>query len=170
MPRQELRDRAFRRAPAAALERVLADLSAAGRIRLAPESVALEGHQVRLRPEEAEARQAVTEAARTAGLAGIELAALAERAGVPTAILERVARLLVSEGVLARVGERTLVECVALEELKRRLRASLAKGSKLEVGAVKDLTGLTRKHVIPLLEYLDRERVTRRAGASRILL
>jgi selenocysteine-specific elongation factor len=35
---------------------------------------------------------------------------------------------------------------------------------------VKELTGLTRKHVIPLLEYLDRERVTRRAGADRVLL
>ena len=71
---------------------------------------------------------------------------------------------------LARVGERTLVECAALEELKRKLRASLAAGSTLEVATVKDITGLTRKHVIPLLEYLDRERVTRRAGASRILL
>ena len=165
MPRQELRDRVFRRAPAAALERVLADLSAAGRVRLAPESVALQGHEVRLSPVEAEARQAVTEAARTAGLVGIELAALAERAGVPTATLERVARLLVSEGVLARVGERTLVECAALEELKRKLRASLAAGSKLEVATVKDITGLTRKHVIPLLEYLDRESVTRRAAS-----
>ena len=98
------------------------------------------------------------------------MAALAEHARRQPAILERVARLLVSEGVLARVGERTFVECAALEELKRRLRESLAAGSKLEVGTVKDFTGLTRKHVIPLLEYLDRERVTRRAGASRILL
>ena len=55
----------------------------------------------------------------------------------------------------------------ALEELKRRLRERLASGAKVEVGVVKELTGLTRKHVIPLLEYLDRERVTRRAGADR---
>jgi Elongation factor SelB, winged helix len=32
------------------------------------------------------------------------------------------------------------------------------------------MTGLTRKHVIPLLEYLDRERVTRRVGAERTVL
>jgi len=43
-------------------------------------------------------------------------------------------------------------------------------GSKIEVGAFKDLTGLSRKYVIPLLEYLDRERVTRRAGNDRIVL
>jgi selenocysteine-specific elongation factor len=38
------------------------------------------------------------------------------------------------------------------------------------VGAFKELTGLSRKFVIPLLEYLDRERVTRRAGAERTVM
>jgi len=38
------------------------------------------------------------------------------------------------------------------------------------VGAFKEMTGLTRKFVIPLLEYLDRERVTRRSGADRTVL
>jgi selenocysteine-specific elongation factor len=43
-------------------------------------------------------------------------------------------------------------------------------GSKVEVAALKDLTGLSRKYVIPLLEYLDREKVTRRAGNDRVVL
>ena len=43
-------------------------------------------------------------------------------------------------------------------------------GSHLDVAAFKDLTGLTRKFVIPLLEFLDRERVTRRAGSERLVL
>ena len=34
----------------------------------------------------------------------------------------------------------------------------------------KNLVGVSRKYAIPLLEYLDRERVTRRAGDERILL
>jgi len=38
------------------------------------------------------------------------------------------------------------------------------------VAEIKDLTGLSRKYVIPLLEWLDRERVTRRVGAERIVL
>jgi selenocysteine-specific elongation factor len=95
---------------------------------------------------------------------------LAERERSEPALYERVARVLVSEGVLARVGERFFVDRDALEELKRRLRATLAAGARVEVGAVKELTGLTRKHVIPLLECLDRERVTRRVGADRVLL
>jgi selenocysteine-specific elongation factor len=38
------------------------------------------------------------------------------------------------------------------------------------VAAFKELTGLSRKYVIPLLEYLDRERVTRRSGNDRLVL
>ena len=34
----------------------------------------------------------------------------------------------------------------------------------------KELAGITRKYAIPLLEYLDRERVTRRAGDERVIL
>ena len=41
---------------------------------------------------------------------------------------------------------------------------------RISVGAFKDLVQVSRKYAIPLLEYLDRERVTRRAGDERILL
>ncbi len=51
-----------------------------------------------------------------------------------------------------------------------RVRERWPAGAKVEVGAFKDLTGLSRKYVIPLLEYLDREKVTRRAGNDRIVL
>jgi selenocysteine-specific elongation factor len=78
--------------------------------------------------------------------------------------------VLVAEKVLARVGERGLVTRASLDALVLALRERFARGARLEVGALKELTGLTRKHAIPLLEYLDRERVTRRAGADRILL
>jgi selenocysteine-specific elongation factor len=170
MPREALRDRAFASAPAAAFERVLQELAAAGRVRLAPDAVALSGHAVRLSPDEQDARRLLTEAARAAGLAGVEALTLAESARSERALVERVARVLVNEKVLARVGERGLVDREALEQLKRQLRERFAPGAKLEVGVLKELTGLTRKHVIPLLEYLDRERVTRRAGADRVLL
>ena len=47
--------------------------------------------------------------------------------------------------------------------------ASAGAPSKLDVAAFKDRYGVTRKYAIPLLEYLDRERVTRRVGDSRIV-
>jgi selenocysteine-specific elongation factor len=45
-----------------------------------------------------------------------------------------------------------------------------ARSPKIDVGQFKDLIGVTRKYAIPLLEYLDRERVTRRVGDERIIL
>jgi selenocysteine-specific elongation factor len=76
----------------------------------------------------------------------------------------------VAEKLLARVGDSLLVERESLESLKQRVRERFAPGSRIEVGAFKELVGLTRKHAIPLLEYLDRERVTRRAGNERLVL
>jgi selenocysteine-specific elongation factor len=45
-----------------------------------------------------------------------------------------------------------------------------AKGDRITVPIFKELTGITRKYAIPLLEYLDRERVTRRVGEERVIL
>jgi selenocysteine-specific elongation factor len=44
------------------------------------------------------------------------------------------------------------------------------KAARFNVGTFKDWTGISRKYAIPLLEYLDRERVTRRDGDERVVL
>jgi len=82
---------------------------------------------------------------------------------------ERVARLLVTEGALRRVGD-ALVLGEALDGLKAEVRKRWPSGSRLDVGAFKDLTRLSRKYVIPLLEYLDREKITRRSGPDRVVM
>jgi selenocysteine-specific elongation factor len=170
MPREELRARVFGVAPPVAFERVLADLAAAARVRSGPDVVALARHEVRLSAGESEARRLLVDSALSAGLPGVEAPSLAARAGRDPVLLGRVARVLVAEGVLARVGEALLVHRDHLEALKGRVRERWPAGSKVEVGDFKDLTGLSRKYVIPLLEYLDREKVTRRAGKDRIVL
>ena len=50
------------------------------------------------------------------------------------------------------------------------IRSLRAKNPKLGVGEFKELTGVSRKFAIPLLEYLDREKVTRRDGDERLIL
>ena len=76
---------------------------------------------------------------------------------------------LVAEGTLRRVGD-MVVESGRLDALQAEVRQRWAAGSRLDVAAFKDMTGLSRKYVIPLLEYLDRERVTRRTGADRFVV
>jgi selenocysteine-specific elongation factor len=170
MPREELRSRVFASAPPAAFERTLQDLAAAGGVRVAPEVVALSSHRVQLSVGEEEARQLLVEEAQGAGLAGVEVRSVAERGGREAALLERVARVLVREGVLCRVGTSLLVHGERLEWLKAEVRERWPPGSRLDVATFKELTGLSRKYVIPLLEYLDRERVTRRSGNDRLVL
>jgi selenocysteine-specific elongation factor len=170
MPREELRARAFADAPPAAFDRVMAELAAAGRVRRLADAVALAAHQVTLTAGESEARQVLVDAAREAGLAGVEAKTLADRFGKDPRLVERVGRVLVAEKVLDRVGDVLLVQRERLDALKEDVRRRFPSGSKLEVSAFKEMIGLSRKHVIPLLEYLDRERVTRRAGTDRVVL
>jgi selenocysteine-specific elongation factor len=168
MPREELRRRAFAAAPAGAFDHVMATMAQAGEVRVFPEGVAQARHAVRLSPEEEAARRALMEAARAAGLEGLDLSRSAP-AGLDPRLRERVSRVLVSEGALRRVGE-ALVLGEALDALKAEVRRRWAPGARLDVGAFKELTRLSRKYVIPLLEYLDREKVTRRSGADRVVM
>ncbi len=170
MPREELRSRVFVSAAPGAFERTLQDLADAGKVRLAPDLVALSSHRVQLSVGEEEARALLAEEAQQAGLAGVEVRVVAERSGREAALLERVAGVLVREGVLERVGTGLLVHRGQLDALKEEVRKRWPPGARLDVAAFKDLTGLSRKYVIPLLEYLDRERVTRRSGNDRLVL
>jgi selenocysteine-specific elongation factor len=169
MPREELRRRVFGRAPEGTFERVLETLATAGQARLVGDGVALARHAVRFSPQEAQARSALLEAARAAGLEGVDLDRAAAAARLPRPLLDRVASVLLAGGELRRVGE-GLVDAHSLDALKARVRERWPPGSRLDVGAFKELTGLSRKFTIPLLEYLDRERVTRRSGNDRLVL
>jgi selenocysteine-specific elongation factor len=58
----------------------------------------------------------------------------------------------------------------ALTDLRRKIAALKNSTPKIDVARFKDMTGVSRKYAIPLLEYLDRERVTRRVGDERLIL
>jgi selenocysteine-specific elongation factor len=77
--------------------------------------------------------------------------------------------MLLREKTLVRMGsDHLFLHVDAVEGLKEQLRA--IRGRHLDVAAFKQLTGLSRKYAIPLLEYLDREHITRRQDGTRIVL
>jgi selenocysteine-specific elongation factor len=77
--------------------------------------------------------------------------------------------VLLRDKTLIKVGVDDVFMCgEAIEALEKTVRG--LKGQTLDVGRLKQITGLSRKYAIPLLEYLDRQRITRRAGDSRIVL
>jgi len=72
--------------------------------------------------------------------------------------------------VLVKLADDLVFHQNALQELRRILAQYKVTSPKIDVARFKDLTGVSRKYAIPLLEYLDRERVTRRVGDERIIL
>jgi selenocysteine-specific elongation factor len=171
MPREEARERLFGRAAPPVFEHVVAGLVAsqtiAGRDRLA-----IAGRRLELSPEEARAQTAIEVLFRDRALAPPDAAAIAEAAGVPAVVVDRVVKLLVRQRTLVKL-DTLLFHAEALAVLKadvRRLKESDGVNARVDVAAFKARYGISRKFAIPLLEYLDRERVTRRVGDSRIVL
>jgi selenocysteine-specific elongation factor len=170
MPREELREQLFGRAHVAVFDRVVQDLVAAGTI-VARDRLALAGHRVSLSAGEARARDAVDRAYREAALAPPDAASLAAGLGLPRADVERMVALLLRQKTLIRVQD-LLFHADALARLKSEIAALKRSGetARIDVAAFKERYGVSRKFAIPLLEYLDRERVTRRVGDSRIVV
>jgi selenocysteine-specific elongation factor len=83
---------------------------------------------------------------------------------------QKIVTLLLRDKVLVKVSETLVFHQSALSDLRSRVTALKAQTPKIDVAKFKDLTGVSRKYAIPLLEYLDRERVTKRVGDERVIL
>jgi selenocysteine-specific elongation factor len=171
IPRDELRDRVFARGHAEVFERALSELVEAGTI-ASRDRIALASHRVALSPEDERARQSIERLFRDAGLKPPDAAAIAAETHATAATVDRVLKLLQRQKVLVRV-DTLLFHDEALKQLKAELAAlktSAGNAARIDVATFKERFGVSRKFAIPLLEYLDRERVTRRMGDSRVLL
>jgi selenocysteine-specific elongation factor len=170
LPRQEARERLFARAAPGLFEHVVDTLGRKGRL-VAREGLALPGAGVSLSGEEARAQDALARVYLDARLAPPDLATAASAAGVAPAIAERVVKLLVRQKTLAKL-DALYFHAAALAELRRDMEAlkTQAPAPRVDVAAFKERYGGSRKYAIPLLEWLDRERVTRRVGDARVVL
>jgi len=170
MPRGELREKTTGTAPVELFDSVLADLQEIGKVRVARDAVARAGHRIKLSAEEQEARDFLTETYLRSGFQPASLADIAARHRKDAKVLSRIERMLISEGTLVRVAEGMVFHREMLEELKSTVRREKRKNDLVDVAFFKELVGVTRKYAIPLLEWLDREHVTRRVGKERVVL
>jgi selenocysteine-specific elongation factor len=154
--------------PQEAWRELLADLEQRGDVRLDGESVARADHRVVLGEEEQALADRIGERFRRAGLDPPELSEV-----IPAGQRERagpIVEWLISRGELVRVQNRGLFHGEALQALRAKLREYAARSKTIDVASFKRLAGVTRKNAIPLLEYLDGERVTCRVGDVREIL
>ena len=103
-----------------------------------------------------------------AGLASPILSEVSEKTGIASAELHRLITHLLRAKKLVRMGADNLfIHADALDRLTSALLQH--RGETFDVARFKSFTGLTRKHAIPLLEYLDRMHVTRNNSGTRAI-
>ncbi len=154
----------------ALLNALLQTLTSLGKIGVQGEMVRLSGRTIQLTPEEVAARDQIATAFEKAGLAVPGTPEVLETLRIDRARAEKLLNILVKENVLHRVTSDLIFHQTALAKLREILARRKAQSPRISIPEFKTLTGVSRKYAIPLLEYLDRERVTRREGDVRIIL
>ena len=140
------------------------------KLEVAGEQVRGAGRGVVLRDDEAESKQKIEHAFAKAGLQVPLLKDVLASVRIDQVRAQKIVTLLLRDRALVKVSDDLVFHRSALESLRQQIVALKATKPKINVADFKDMYGITRKYAIPLLEYLDRERVTKRVGDERVIL
>jgi selenocysteine-specific elongation factor len=132
--------------------------------------VHLPGGGVVMKDEEAQSKKIIESAFASAGLKVPALKDVLSGLKVDKTRAQKIVTLLLRDKILIKISEDLVFHRVALDDLRRRMTAEKEKSPRIDIARFKALTGVTRKYAIPLLEYLDREHVTKRVGDERVIL
>jgi selenocysteine-specific elongation factor len=169
--REDLRVTVGRRVRTETFRTALEELAKQNKLVLQGELVKKPGSEITLTPEEARAKEQIEQAFSKAGLTVPSVKEVLANLAIESRRAEKLLQILLREKVLVRVSPELIFHRDALARLSQLLqRYKKAQGERIGVPTFKELTGITRKYAIPLLEYLDRQRLTRRAGDERVIL
>lgn len=167
MSREELRSRLSRQMDAKGFNLVLGRLDAAGTLVSEGGRVRLARHEARFTEEQERAREALK-----AGLLRDPFNAPSFeelKNGLPPRVAQEVWEALIDNGIVVRIAADVFLHRQAVHTAIEKVRAHLAEHGQMTAAQFRDLLGTTRKYAVPLLEYLDAQRVTRRVGDTREL-
>ena len=176
LSRETLRERHFAHAPPELFRFVLADLEKEGALVSEKDTIRARAHSRELSPADAQLRDRFVHLYEQAGLAAPSLDQAMAEVGASLASrphARKIFQLLIDAGLVVQVQPQLFFYRPALEELTTKLRAYGERNQPeraIDVAAFKELAGVSRKYAIPLLEFFDREHVTRREGDRRVIL
>lgn len=165
MPKEELRSGVLPGAPAFLFDAILGGVKT---VAAEGELLRLAAHKVAFKEDEEAALAKIEGAFAGTGLAVPAMTEVLAKSGVEPARARSLLQILLKNRKLIKIGDELVFHHTALSALRELLVPR--KGQRFSVPEFKDWTGISRKYAIPLLEFLDRERVTRREGDSRIVL
>jgi selenocysteine-specific elongation factor len=151
------------------VDAALGGLSERGVVQIDGPRVSLPGHEPRLTETEREARGEILRRIRMGGLQPPTVKDLGRALGIDRDLLDDLLPLLQDEGRIVAITPEIHIACEERESLVARVRDLLADGGVAPPTRFKEALDLSRKYLIPILEYLDREGVTRRTGDGRVL-
>ncbi|NCC24887.1 MAG: selenocysteine-specific translation elongation factor [Deltaproteobacteria bacterium] len=131
--------------------------------------IRLPDHRVSLASDVAKARQSILDAFSAGGLTPPTLKVVLADLSLTPKEAGPILRVLQEAGELIKINEDLYFTATAIEGLVQTIRDFFADHEAMEPSDFKDLTGLSRKFAIPLLEYLDKSRITMRVGDRRML-
>ena len=171
IPREDLRASLGKRVRTETFRAALEELTTQRKLDAQGDLVKKAGTEIAMLPEESKAKEQIEVAFASASLAVPSVMEVLQKLPVEAKRAEKLLQMLLREKSLVRVSPELIFHRQALAQLKDQLSAyKRTKGDRITVPIFKELTGISRKYAIPLLEYLDRERVTRRAGDERVIL
>jgi selenocysteine-specific elongation factor len=169
MSREELRTKVGTFVSPRLFNAVMRNLEKNGRIVIDLENLRLPDHRVHLQGEMEDLRQALADLYRNAGLAPPSLKEVTEKFAAQKTRVGSVLNVMLKEGSLVKINEDLYFDQAALAKLREDYKILLMKEGKANPVSFKALTGLSRKFIIPLLEYFDMTKLTVRSGEHRIL-
>lgn len=134
------------------------------------ELVRAAGRGVAMKSDESESKKQIEEAFAKAGLKVPAMKEVLATVKVDRARAQQIVTLLLRDKTLVKLSDDLVFHKSALDSLRAQIANLKTTSPKIDVAKFKDATGVSRKYAIPLLEWLDRERVTKRVGDERIIL
>ena len=168
--REELRKRIYDKLPAEVFKYCLELLVNNRQLSLQKETVSLYGREVQLSSEGEELRRKIESVYTEAGFQPPSLSGLHTLIQEDPEEVRRIFYWMIKEKILVKISEDFVYHQSTIENIKKKTKDRFAPGEKFNVADFKEIFNLTRKHTMPLLEYLDREKFTRRQGNERIVL
>jgi selenocysteine-specific elongation factor len=166
--KEELRSKLPDQLPSGTFVWMLGRLTAAAQIAVERDKVRLAGHRPTLSAAEEEIKGKIAAAFRDAGLQPPAPEAVLSGLKAERKLGQAVFRRLVDDGILIRVGDELFLHAESHRAMRDGVVAYFGTHPTINVGAMKELFGLSRKYAIPYLEHLDASKITRRQGDERV--
>jgi selenocysteine-specific elongation factor len=169
MPKEELKSKFPRLADTKLFNQVLNQMIKSQQIVQEENTVRLEGHRVSLGQDQADIRSKILKAYQNGGLQPPYFREVVKELNADPKRTQDVLMLLVEEGQIVKTKDDLYFDVSAVDKLKAKLVEFLKSNGEITTPQFKEMTGVSRKFVIPLIEYFDAKNVTLRVGDSRKL-